>query len=73
MMTSDFIKGVIDGMGIARYAFAPPFEPTEIPPEVLESSYIPPQEDAKNIESYFRKAIACADEEIANTTKTKAL
>ena len=69
-MASAFLTGLFDGMGIARYAFDPPLVSTEIPPEVLEPTYRPADEDQKNIQRYFDKAIAHAEEEVSARTKT---
>ena len=64
-MKTEFFNGLIDGMGVSRYAFTPPEVSTTINSEVCKPSYRPPEEDTQTIENDFDKAVAHVRQEIA--------
>lgn len=65
-MKTAFLTGLVDGMSSARYAFNPPVISTRIDHEVLKPSYRSPEEDKRNIQSDFDKAVTHVRQEIAN-------
>lgn len=69
-MKTEFLRGLVDGMSVARYAFKPPEISTQIDPEALKPSYRSPEEDKRNIQSYFDKAVAHVCQEIKHQANT---